>query len=431
MINSTENNWEGNFNLCAHAPFLTLGIPYVADGENNRLDPGETADILVPVINSGHSKIVNVNATVSSNNEYITFNGPVNSVFDEIQKGAIVVDTFNVTISEECPEGNFAVFNYEIIADPDFTITDSLRLIIGRIPVLLIDLDPGMLSGPVVASLLEDLDVSYGYIKFLPDNFEDYQNLFVFLGRKFQQHILTQYEGEVLTGFLENTGNIYLESGPTWGEDPQTSVHPLFNINSEPITWNIIDTVAGLTGTFSEGLTFIYSGNMSYYDYYLMPIEPAFTILKRLSEQHGFAIAYDEGNYKTVGSSIDFSGLDDGIFPSTKKILLTRILDFFGIDGLITSIRDNSIANRQDISCFPNPFSQQTSINFYLQEEGNINLALFDLHGNRIFTLYADENLSAGSHTVNIEGQGLPNGIYFCVFKTNTSISSIKIVKIN
>jgi len=431
LINSSQNNWEGNFSLIANAPFISLGVPYVDDGDNNKLDPGETTDILVSIINSGHSKILNVSSTVSLENEHITFNGSVNSVFEDIPQGATVIDTFNVTIDEDCPEGELAVFNYEIIADPDFVFADSIQLIVGRIPVLLIDLDPGLLSGPVVASLLQELNVSYSYINSLPENLEDYQNLFVFLGRKFQQHILTPYEGEALTGFLENTGNIYLESGPTWGEDPQTAVHSMFNINAGPITWNIIDTVAGLAGTFSEGLAFIYSGNMSYYDYYLMPIEPAFTILERLGEQHGYAVAYDEGTYKTVGSSIDFSGLDDGIFPSTKKILLTRILDFFGIDGLITSIQDNSIPDRQDINCFPNPFSEQTSVNFYLQEDDNIELSLFDFFGNKIFTFYNGEKLPAGFHSVNIEGHGLTNGIYFCLLKTKTGISSIKIVKIN
>ncbi|OQX76285.1 MAG: hypothetical protein B6D61_09040, partial [Bacteroidetes bacterium 4484_249] len=431
FINSIENNWEGNFSLCAHAPFLILGMPYVNDGDNNRLDPGETADILVTVINSGHSKIVNVNATVSSINEYITFNGPVNSEFDEIQKGAVVVDTFNVTIDEEYHEGNFAVFNYEMTADPDFFIQDSFRLIVGRIPVLLIDLDPDLLSGPVVMSLLEELDVSCSYVKFLPDDFEGYQNLFVFLGRKFQQHILTQNEGDVLAGFLESTGNIYLEGGLTWGEDPQTAVHPMFNIIAEPLAWNIIDTVKGITGTFTEGLTFTYSGNLLYYDYSLTPVEPAFKILERQSEQHGFTIAYDEGNYKTVGSSIDFSGLDDGEFPSTKKILLAEILDFFGIEGLLTTIRDIQDTDIQVINCFPNPFSEQTSVNFYLQEDDIIDLSIFDIHGNRILSLYTGKKLTAGFHSVYIKGQELPNGVYFCLFKTKTKTFSLKIVKLN
>jgi hypothetical protein len=430
-INSTENNYEGNFSLCARAPFLSLGIPYIADGDNNRLDPGETTDVLVPIINSGHSKILNVNTTVSSNNEDITFNGPVNSAFDEIKKGSVVVDTFNVTINQECPEGEFAVFNYEITADPDIIITDSIQLIIGRVPVLIIDLDPEMLSGPVVALLLEELDVMYRYFKFLPDNLEDYQNLFVFLGKFYQPHILLQYEGEMLAGFLENTGNIYLEGGLTWGEGPPTAVHPMFNINTESITWNLIDTIAGIGGTFFEGLTFMYSGNMSYYNSFLVPIEPAFTILERLGEQHGFAVAFDEGNYKTVGSCIDFGGLDDGEYPSTKKFLLAKILEFFGIDVLITSIWDNSIPGRQDISCFPNPFSKQTAVNFYLREDDNVELVLFDFFGNKISTFYTGEKLKAGFHSVNIDGQGLANGIYFCVLKTNISISSIKIVKIN
>ena len=164
----------------------------------------------------------------------------------------------------------------------------------------------------------------------------------------------------------------------------------------------------------------------------MLPVDPAFRILHGTEPEHIFATAYDIEDYKTIGSLIDFAGLVDNQMPSTKLNLMTQILQFFGVDNIYTTINPNFDNSRNiALNCYPNPFSEQTSVNFYLQEEGDIDLALFDFFGNKISNLYTDEKLLAGFQSVNIEGQDLPNGIYFCVFKTNTSISCLKLIKLN
>ena len=46
-----------------------------------------------------------------------------------------------------------------------------------------------------------------------------------FLGREFNNYILTEADGDVLANFLLTNGNIYMEGGLTWAKDPQTQVH--------------------------------------------------------------------------------------------------------------------------------------------------------------------------------------------------------------
>ena len=61
------------------------------------------------------------------------------------------------------------------------------------------------------------------------------------------------------------------------------------------------------------------------------PMGTAFSILKNQSPLYGTGVAYNQGTYKTIGTSHEFGGLNDGTFPSTKQELMYRYLDFFGL----------------------------------------------------------------------------------------------------
>jgi len=61
---------------------------------------------------------------------------------------------------------------------------------------------------------------------------------------------------------------------------------------------------------------------------------------------------------------------------------------------------------------FPNPFNPTTSINFTLAETGNVNLTVYNLVGEPVANLVND-NLDAGTHSVEFNASDLPSGIYF------------------
>lgn len=68
-------------------------------------------------------------------------------------------------------------------------------------------------------------------------------------------------------------------------------------------------------------------------------------------------------------------------------------------------------------SVYPNPFNAATLIEFALPEEGNVNLEIYDLLGQRVLTLF-DNRASAGSHRViwqgkDNAGRDVPSGVYF------------------
>ena len=183
-------------------------------------------------------------------------------------------------------------------------------------------------------------------------------------------HVLSLNGGILLADYLNNGGNLYMEGGDTWFNDEQTLVHPMFNINGLNDGSGSLNLIHGIAGTFTHDMDFNYSGDNNSIDQ-LEAIEPAFVLFRNNFPSYSCAVAHDAGDYKTIGSSFEFGGLDDGTPPSTKEEYLQRILDFF--DGIYTIIPDDkNIAFAKLGNCIPNPFSNQTSISFNLQKETKV-----------------------------------------------------------
>ncbi len=67
---------------------------------------------------------------------------------------------------------------------------------------------------------------------------------------------------------------------------------------------------------------------------------------------------------------------------------------------------------------FPNPFNNQTTIQYSIAAPGLIQLQVFDLLGRRVATL-ADGFQGAGIHKISFEGAGLASGIYYYSLSIN------------
>lgn len=61
---------------------------------------------------------------------------------------------------------------------------------------------------------------------------------------------------------------------------------------------------------------------------------------------------------------------------------------------------------------FPNPFNPQTTISFVLKKSGMVTLKIYDILGQERMTV-VHEKLTAGQHTVTVDAQALPSGLYF------------------
>ncbi|MCK5740963.1 MAG: CotH kinase family protein, partial [Chlorobi bacterium] len=94
----------------------------------------------------------------------------------------------------------------------------------------------------------------------------------------------------------------------------------------------------------------------------------------------------------------------------------------FGTPG-----RENSIFNsvkssgrsRYQISCSPNPASENTMLNFSLSSEMIISASLYNSTGQKIQSLFNDRLFVGGSHSYMIDSRNLRNGAYYVLIESN------------
>ena len=88
--------------------------------------------------------------------------------------------------------------------------------------------------------------------------------------------------------------------------------------------------------------------------------------------------------------------------------------------------------NSGDFIVQPNPFSEQVTISFTLENSQNLNLVITDLSGKRVNHLIKDKVLTKGVHNVVWDGKSniggfLPQGIYLCQLITDNHVETKRI----
>jgi type IX secretion system substrate protein len=155
----------------------------------------------------------------------------------------------------------------------------------------------------------------------------DVEAVFVLLGIFSDNFTLTETEGSLLATYIDGGGNVYMEGGDTWYYDSATTVHPYFNITG--ISDGAFDgDLTSVTGhDFLDGMSWDYSGENSYIDN-LGANAPAVPIFSNTTVGYDCGIAYDEGTYRTIGSSFEITGLGG---TNTLDDAVSGVLDFFEV----------------------------------------------------------------------------------------------------
>ncbi|MFH0893124.1 MAG: C25 family cysteine peptidase [Bacteroidota bacterium] len=107
VTDGSSNTWTSTFSIILNAPLLTIGNMSVSDptGNNNgRLDPGETADIIIQNTNAGHTNITNPVGKISSASTWLTINSATSTIAT-LNSGSTQTTTYNVTVSAGTPTG--------------------------------------------------------------------------------------------------------------------------------------------------------------------------------------------------------------------------------------------------------------------------------------------------------------------------------------
>jgi hypothetical protein len=429
------DTWVSEIVIKSHAPvleFLGFEISDPSGNNNGRIDPGETVDIIITIENSGSSDAMDVTGDLLSSDPYITLNTNTQT-YGVLSAGSQMFKSYSVTADGATPEGHQIDYAFEISAEGGISYNEAFYTVVGKFTALVLDLDPQNYSGPGIYETFENMDVTAVYETSFPEDLGIYKNIFVTLGLHYQNYELTQDQGQLLKDYLLEGGNIYLEGRVTWKSDPQTAVHPMFNIEVVDYSMFVISEVLGVDGSFTSGMTFGYDGVNPVNNYSIEPIGTAFSIFTTNNPDHGCGVAYNEGSYRTIGTTIEFGKLVEGVPPSTRMELMQRYLNWF--DGTLTSIKNlkNGFGSDSEIQIVPNPFQGQTSLNFTLKQEADVTLTIYNMQGEQVKSIYKNTKLNQGNHRMswdgtNDQGEKLASGLYFATLLTKDINTTEKII---
>ncbi len=192
---------------------------------------------------------------------------------------------------------------------------------------------------------------------------------------------------------------------------------------------------------FEHGDTITFSWNQSQDDYTILD---ALTynlrigteagkndILSPMSSSEGYRKIVKTGN---TGHSIswDIRGLpgETTYYWSVQAVDQAFMGSEFASEQYImfTAIDDNTYNTFQLEQVYPNPFSSLTNIRFFMPEQANSRIEIFDLTGQKITELL-NNNLAPGTHEIIWQANNCPAGIYFLKLSVGNQIAIKKVVK--
>lgn len=428
-IESTgDATWNSSFSETGHAPVLEYASYAINDGTGNangKLDPGETAELVITVENTGSADAIAVTGLLSASSAYIAIDEP-NLTFGDITAGGSASQAFIITADASTPAGHAAPFQLELNGNLGITGNGEFTIVIGQIPVLVIDLDENANSAAEMITCFENLGVTAEMVTSWPDDMNMYASIFVCLGVYPDNAVLTNSEGQELADFLNQGGRLYMEGGDTWYYDEPTPVHGMFNIEGITDGSDDLGILLGQAGTFTEGMIFNYTGDKNWIDR-LSPLGDAFTIFENQSPAYITGIANDAGDYKTIGTSFEFGGLSATTIPT--DYLMHEYLNFFGISSVWVGVDDKASTKAELGQPYPNPTTGETHINITLEEDAHIRIDVYSINGQQLSTLQ-DAEMHAGQHTLKWDAisEGAQPGIYFLRLQSDRETITRKIV---
>jgi PKD repeat protein len=328
--------WNSQFTLVAHAPELALGAITVVDASANNngiFEAGETVDVSVALNNNGSSEAFALIGELTSTDPYIIIS-TITQDFGDIAAMSNNTKTYVVSAVPSTPAGHVATLTIAVAGEHGITSAFSFDLVVGRIPVLVVDLDGNTNSGTFMKTALEQLGINYEYTTSFPSDPGKFGSVFLCLGVYPNKHILTSAEGQTLKVYLNQGGRIYMEGGDTWYYDQisyPTVLHPMFNVKGLKDNGGALATLNGKSATFTAGMSFVYGGDNNYIDK-IAPENVGYSIFTNSTSTFDVAVANEQNGYKTIGAAHEFGGLTDNL-SSAKKELMQQYLDFFGVAG--------------------------------------------------------------------------------------------------
>jgi hypothetical protein len=466
-----DSTWTSNVFIRVGAPVLVYRNKSVYDpapGNNNgRLDPGETADLIVTLANQGYGNGYNVVGTLRSYDNRLVVSDSVGSfgtVFHETT-GTNQTDRFTLTASSSIAPGTPIPCSLKITASDNYQRTVGFSIVIGEFRT--IDPIPDGPRVPVVYWAYDNIDTLY--VQRPVYNWVEIKNLStrITYAQNDQARVIPLPTGFGSLKFYGQRYDSISVSVDGWIACGRDTTHAYSNAQLPSSTarpkmiaanWDDLrESATGGSGAIwsyynpVNGTFIIEWDSVSYFS--VTTTRDKFEVIFYDSTyvtptgDNTFIVQYMTANLtnsSTIGiqdetQTIGIQYLFNGTYhPAAAGLVAGRAIKYTTAEPitgckeeLFVDISKKPVlfANR------PNPFRDQTFINYSINSRGRVALQIYDAAGRLVRTLLNNVQ-DAGSYTMRWDskdenGKNVAQGIYFCRLKTNknTAIRKLAVVK--
>ncbi len=467
-ITSSNNLWDGKINLTAFAPLIENDEIVINDGDDGKLDAGETADLDLNFKNMGGATAENVEIAVSTLDPY-AFIINTTASFDTLHPDDIGQMIITIVVDESTPIGHIINLYVEIEGDNNYFTNDTIGLQVGS---LYEDFETGDFTKfawefeGVAYWEIEDVEVFEGDYSSVSGDIDDSQESWMFVEvdvladgeMSFYKKVSCENDPngtgyDFLAFFVDDQERGRWDGEVDWSKETFSVTkgnHTLkwlyykdYSVSEgSDCAWvdNIImppiDNGIPLLYVGAESIYKIMSPDQIYVDTLSIinlgggALEVELEVAERDSKGFDREISWlslnpeldilSAGEISKVEMSFDTWDMEDGDYYC--NIIVTDNVD----DELlipVTLVVDKTVGfidfenNDESVVVYPNPFRNETKIYFNLSEPQNVKLEIFNLMGDKIISLIDNTIFKEGWHNIvwngnNSQNTFVPNGVY-------------------
>jgi hypothetical protein len=470
ISDDSKETWNYDFKVTANAPILETGIAQVDDSAgnaDNKIDPGETVDLLIPTSNIGNSNSIETQAYLNCDNELVTIqNSPQTGsaiIADESQVSNFTIDvdetmevgtpitfefeivtgeysstaayTYKVGLTfEDFETADFSEYPWEFQGNADWQVT-SEEAYEGTYSAKSGNIGNWNYTSMVVElEVLEDGEISFwkkisseedgDKLKFMIDNVQR--------GVWSGEHDWTQESFSIDAGSHRFEWKYYKNSSVSSGSDCAWIDYILFPALQTDQASEIELDQDAMAVEIGENATLTDTLNVGNIGNGLL----IFDVLEEIPwlEVDEYNANVEPGATSAVVMHFNSTDLDIGIYEDEFTIVSENQEVTVPITMEVVNVGNEDTPDLKDklAKNHPNPFNPETKINFSLAKNGNVSLEVYNIKGQLIKTLqngYTD----AGEHSVvwigdDENGQKVTSGIYFYRLQTENMSKTRKML---
>ncbi len=367
----SRDTWDESFEITVNAPKLTVKSIEIDDSElgngDNALDPGETANLIIPLANTGHADIYNVISELSSASDIVTINtGQVET--DTLKRNEQEEIVFGITVSQSAETGDVIDFDF-VAQNEHYQGAKSFGLGVG---LFVEDYESGnfgefhwIFDGNADWTICEE-DPWEGTYCSQSGDINDMQNT----------SLIIQFE-------VTSADSLSFYKKVSCEDDP-------VNDNYDFLAFYIDDVEMGR-----------WDGEVDW-------SREAYFV-----EEGTHTFRWDYSKDYSVAEGEDCAWVDYIVFPPTPY--------YVGIEEAASDIAIEA-------NVFPNPADQMINISLKTNQSiKNIKVTIYNSLGQTMKNIFS-KSLVKGFHSIQIETLSLTKGIYYCVIEADNYKTTKKII---